>query len=549
MTEFRTIPLSDIGESPHNPRSDYDLEDLEELSDSIREMGILEPLLVRPRYATDEARPPGRFFPFELVAGHRRRRAAMMAGKVDAPCLVRELDDAQALEAALVENGQRADVTPLDEATAFERLRELGRTSEQIAAKIGRSLAYVEQRLRLLALAPEVLDLMERGRLLMGGALLLAQLPRERQEEIASRLTHGTGVLSRRDVGNWVARTSRKVGLAVWPLEGTAHGPSCSACPKRSGTQRSLLAELEGDDLCLDAVCWAAKGSAWLDEQRAAGRVIASPEEVERITRWDAPWVLFDDEAGDEILESGPGGTWGEVLVGVLPESATVIVVDPTDGEIRIAARASDVADAIEDDWPEEAARLRIKGERSASLARAMVPNGPAARPDESDEDRAAREARNAAADLERKVEEETRLLTIERIVEAAERNVAIGITRALVLGCVDAQGAWMLAEMAERRGVEADGDTLPGAAMRAEIGRMDDDQALGALAELLAIRFVRNAPAGEVPPELAPLFTALRVKPAELLSEVAQRYAPKPAVPEKKATKVRAKRESAEAT
>lgn len=468
----------------------------------------------------------------------------MMAGKVDAPCLVRELDDAQALEAALVENGQRADVTPLDEATAFERLRELGRTSEQIAAKIGRSLAYVEQRLRLLALAPEVLDLMERGRLLMGGALLLAQLPRERQEEIASRLTHGTGVLSRRDVNTWVARTSRKVGLAVWPLEGTAHGPSCSACPKRSGTQRSLLAELEGDDLCLDAVCWAAKGSAWLDEQRAAGRVIASPEEVERITRWDAPWVLFGDEAVSEGEEGERSGTWGEVLIGVLPESATVIVVDPTDGEIRIAARASDVADAIEDDWPEEAARLRTKGERAASLARSMVPSGSTPKADESDEDRAAREARNAAADLERLVEEETRLLTIERIAEKTDDSTDARVMRGLVLGCVEAIGAWMLPEIAERRGVEGADDKARTAAMRKEIARYDADQCASVLAEMLAIRFVRNAPAGEVHAAIAPLLSAIRVEPAKVHEEVAHRYAPKPAVPEKKkATKVRSKR------
>jgi len=554
MTEFRTLPLSDIGESPLNPRSHYDLSDLEDLSESIREVGILEPLLVRPRIRDDEPREPGRFFPFEIVAGHRRKRAAHMAGLVEVPCLVRDLDDAQALEAALVENGQRADVTPMDEAGAFSELVRLGRSEAQIAAKIGRSVAYVSQRLRLLALAPEVHDLMERGHLLMGGALLLAQLSPERQREAAARLARWGRVVTRSDVAGVVAMTSRKVGLAVWPLDGAAFGPSCSTCPKRSGTQRALLAECEGDDLCLDASCWSAKGAAWLDEQRRIGRVIAEGAEAERITRWDAPWVLYDDEAVD--LGDDAPGTWGEVLSGVLPSSSTVIVVEDG-GELRIAARVEDVADAIEDDWPEEAARLRQEAARVGAGARAVAsPERPSA-PAESDEDRAAREARNAAADLERKIEEETRLLTIERVADAAERSPAPIIPK-LVVACADAQGAWMLTEIAERRGVEVEDDgphhhdRALADAMRAQIARMDDDAALGVLAEMLAIRFVRNAPAGEVPPELAALLTALRVKPAEVRAEVVARYAPKaeePAPAKKKATKVRAKRESAEAT
>jgi ParB/RepB/Spo0J family partition protein len=551
MTEFRTIPLSDIGESPLNPRSHYDLEELEELSESIHEVGILEPLLVRPRIREDEAREPGRFFAFELVAGHRRARAARMAGLVEAPCLVRELDDAQAIECALVENGQRADVTPMDEAGAFAELARLGRSEAQIAAKIGRSVAYVSQRLRLLSLDASVHDLMEAGRLLMGGALLLAQLPAERQREAAERLSRSQRVLTRNDVSYAVAQTARKVSLAVWALDSTAHGPSCSACPKRSATQRALLAECEGDDLCLDAGCWETKTASWLEEQREAGRTIAEGDEAERIRRWDAPWVLFDDEA--DLSEDGDDGTWGEVLSGVLPESATVIVVEGQ--EVRIAARVADVADAIEDDWPEAAEILRQKAARQGAGARAMATAGdrPAA-PAESDEDRAAREARNAATDLARKIEEETRLLTIERITEATERTGSPRLVSTLVLACAEVQGAWMLSEMAERRGLEVEDDGPRGHdqalmdAMRDELRRMDDEQAMGALAEMLAIRFVRNAPAGEVPPELTPLLTLLRVKPADIAAEVAARYAPK-AEPEPKPKKAAKKVRSVEAS
>ena len=130
-TTLRDIAIEEIAESPHNPRRVYDEAALEELADSIREQGVLEPLLVRPR--AQDPRPPGVFFPFELVAGHRRLRGARKAGLREVPCIVRKLDDAQALEAALVENGHREDVTPLDEATAFARLIELGREVHEIA--------------------------------------------------------------------------------------------------------------------------------------------------------------------------------------------------------------------------------------------------------------------------------------------------------------------------------------------------------------------------------------------------------------------------------
>lgn len=536
---FLSLPLSEIGESPHNPRSHYDPDELEELAESIREVGILEPLLVRPRIRDGEPREVGRWWPYEIVAGHRRARAARMAGLTEAPCLVRELDDAQALEAALVENGQRQDVTPMDEAGAFAELVRLGRSEAQIAAKIGRSVAYVSQRLRLLSLDPAVHDLMERGHLLIGGALLLAQLEPERQREAVEQLARWSRTATRRDVATVVERTSRRLSLAVWPLDGTEYGPACATCPKRTGTQRALLAECEGADLCLDGACWASKGESWLAAQRIAGRTIVEGEEVHALTRWDAPWVFYDDEAVEMSDEDGRSpGTWGEALSGVLPTSATVIVIH--DGETRIAARCADVADAIEDDWPEAAAELRRKAQRQPVRT---TPAEPPAAPVEDEEARAAREQRNAAIDRERKIEEETRLLTIERIAEAAGLGL-YGTARGIAIACAEALGTWMLAEMADRRGIE-DGAT----GMRDWMTRAGDDDALSVIAEMLAIRYVRNAPPGEVPPQLAPLLTALRVKPADALAEVTERYAPKVEGSKKVAKKVRVKRDAAEAT
>lgn len=523
-TKYRMIALADIGESPLNPRSHYDLQDLEELSASIAEIGILEPLLVRPRIL--DTRSPAVFFSFEIVAGHRRARAARMAKLDEVPCLVRELDDAQAIECALVENGQRADVTVLDEATAFSELVRLGRSEAQIAAKIGRSIAYVSQRMRLLSLDASVHDLMDREHLLMGGALLLAQLEPERQREAVARLARYNRVLTRSDVAREVAMTARRVLLAVWPLDETAHGPACSTCPKRTGTQRSLFVEAE-DDLCLDGACWSSKAASWLDAQRRAGRVIVEGADVEAVTRWNAPWIFYDDEAIEADGEDGDAGTWGEVLSGVLPESATAIVV--AEDDIRIAARCEDVASAIEDDWPEAAAELRRNAQRFVGTTPAERPVAPV----ESDKDRAAREAKNAATDLERKIDVETYLATIERIAQDAERGNA-RTARGIAIACAEALGVWMLPELAERRGIEGGSD-----GMRAWMSTMDDDQALGVIAEMLAIRYVRNAAPGEVHAAIAPLLSALRIQPEKIREEVALRYAPK-ARPEsqKKGTK-----------
>ena len=524
-TAYRMIALADIGESPLNPRSHYDIEDLEELSASIAEVGILEPLLVRPRIL--DTRSPGVFFPFEIVAGHRRARAARMVKLDEVPCLVRELDDAQAIECALVENGQRADVTVLDEATAFSELVRLGRSEAQIAAKIGRSIAYVSQRMRLLSLDASVHDLMDREQLLMGGALLLAQLEPERQREAVARLARYGRVLTRSDVAREVAMTARRVSLAVWPLGETAHGPACSTCPKRTATQRSLFVEAE-DDLCLDGACWSAKSASWLAQQREAGRQIAEGVEADKITRWDAPWVLFDDDALTHDDDDQHGKTWGEVLSGVLAESLTTIVVN-ADGEIRLAALAVDVAETFEDDWPEAAAELRRKAQRFVGTTPAERPVAPV----ESAEDRAAREAKNAATDLERKINEETYLATIERIAVDAERGNA-RTARCIAIACAEALGVWMLPELAERRGIEGGSD-----GMRAWMSTMDDDQALGVIAEMLAIRYVRNAAPGEVHAAIAPLLSALRIQPEKIREEVALRYAPKARVKrQKKATK-----------
>ncbi len=166
---LQTMPLADLLPSPFNPRQHFDEEELRELAQSIAEKGLLQPILVRP------AEEPGRY---EIVAGERRWRAAQMAGVHEVPVIVRELDDAAALEVALIENVQRADLNALEEARGYQRLVEqFGYTQQQLAEVIGKSRSHVANTMRLLKLPEEVLELVRDGALSAGHARALVATP------------------------------------------------------------------------------------------------------------------------------------------------------------------------------------------------------------------------------------------------------------------------------------------------------------------------------------------------------------------------------------
>lgn len=178
-TFYPALPLDRLEPSPRNPRRHQAPDGDAELAESIRAVGILEPLIARPRGLQADGG-----FGYEVVAGHRRLTAARLAGVTTAPVIVRDLTDAAALEIAVIENNQRKDVHPLDEAEAFRRLAdETGASSAEIAAKIGRSVRYVGERLRLLTLHPEVLQAFEADRITLGHAQLLTRVPVHQQPE------------------------------------------------------------------------------------------------------------------------------------------------------------------------------------------------------------------------------------------------------------------------------------------------------------------------------------------------------------------------------
>jgi ParB family chromosome partitioning protein len=275
-TEYRNLPLNVLSESTTNPRHIFEDAALKELAASIRAQGILSPLLVRP--LTEQS--------FEIVAGARRYRAAQMAEAATVPVRIVNLTDAEALEAQLIENLQRRDVHPMEEAQGFRALLALEEPTysiEQIAAKVGKTPTYCASRLRLTELVPVVVEAFYREEIGVGHALLLAKLQPDKQEQAlaacfkeewsggdrkAKRL-----LLPVRNLQFWIEHNIllilkqapfNKRDAQLIPTAG-----SCVDCPKRTGHNKLLFADVR-EDACTDPTCYAAKLEAHVQKQIAA---------------------------------------------------------------------------------------------------------------------------------------------------------------------------------------------------------------------------------------------------------------------------------------
>src|SRR4051812_23947719 len=173
---LRQLSLDELQSGKYQPRSHMEPSALAELADSIKSQGVMQPILVRPVAAGK----------YEIIAGERRWRAARMAGLTTVPALIKEIPDRDALAAALIENIQREDLNPLEEATGIQRLiQEFGLTHQAIAETLGRSRAAITNLLRLLELAPPVRELLSAGKNDMGHARALLALPVTQQIELA----------------------------------------------------------------------------------------------------------------------------------------------------------------------------------------------------------------------------------------------------------------------------------------------------------------------------------------------------------------------------
>jgi ParB family transcriptional regulator, chromosome partitioning protein len=277
-TEYRNVSLALLSESKTNPRRNFEDAALKELTESIRTQGVLSPLLVRP--LTENG--------FEIVAGARRYRAAQMAEAATVPVRIVNLDDAEALEAQLVENLIRADVHPMEEAQGFKALLDLEEPTysiEQIAAKTGKSPAFVAARLKLVDLVPSAVEAFYRDEIGVGHALLLAKLPANQQEQALSACFRedwsGSGdrkakriLLPVRSLQLWIEQNVL-LFLKDAPFDKrdahlVAIAGGCVDCPKRTGHNKLLFSDLGKQDACTDPSCYQAKLEAHVAKQIAA---------------------------------------------------------------------------------------------------------------------------------------------------------------------------------------------------------------------------------------------------------------------------------------
>lgn len=320
VIEVAPVELLD---SPLNTRRTYDEAKIRSLAAKIRRVGWRGQVTCRRT-------PAG----LELIYGHRRKRAALLAGcqKVQAELI--DVDDATAWDLQMAENAEREDLHPLEEAEAFARRLELGGTVEEIADRIDRSATFVRRRLQLANLAPKARELFLAGRLVVGHADLLAALQHADQDRM---LEEGGFVEDPETREDWqedpwsvrgLAQAIRhdvlaQLDEAPWELHDAgllAGVPACSACPKRSSAQGDLFPGVR-EDRCLDPGCYAQKREVFLERQRERAAAKAKEAGSRPLLEVSTAWAAYGPKP-----EKGAPATadaWREVPAAGRPCDAT----------------------------------------------------------------------------------------------------------------------------------------------------------------------------------------------------------------------------------
>jgi ParB family chromosome partitioning protein len=275
---YKTLPLAMLEESSTNPRRTFDPTKLVELAHTLSTHGLIQPITVRPKGER-----------FEIVAGARRYRAAQIAELVEVPVRVLELTDQQTLELQIVENSQRQDVHPYEEAAGYQRLLDLpGYSVETLVQKTGRSQSHIYARLTLLELIPEVATAFQEERITASHANLIARLPATRQAEAFEECWRKdyrdteAHLLPAKNVAAWIqANLYLPLAAAPFNREDPSLYPTagaCTACPRRSGHNTALFCDVQGDQ-CLDASCYQTKVNNHVDREIAARPNLVQIEE------------------------------------------------------------------------------------------------------------------------------------------------------------------------------------------------------------------------------------------------------------------------------
>jgi len=178
MEKFEIISITDIQKNPYQPRKEFDREKLDELAQSIKENGVIQPIIVRQSPVIG----------YEILAGERRYRASLLAGLTSIPAVVKQLSDQEMIVQSIIENLQRENLNPIEEARAYESLVEKGFTHAEIADKMGKSRPYISNSIRLLSLPEQILSEVENGKLSQAHARSLVGLNKEQQDYFFQRI-------------------------------------------------------------------------------------------------------------------------------------------------------------------------------------------------------------------------------------------------------------------------------------------------------------------------------------------------------------------------
>ncbi|MQQ51524.1 ParB/RepB/Spo0J family partition protein [Streptococcus mitis] len=197
MEEFKIVQIKDIQKNPYQPRKEFSEEKIQELAHSIKENGLIQPIIVRKSPVLG----------YEILAGERRYRASIAAGLSEVPVIVKQLSDQDMMLHSIIENLQRENLNPIEEAKAYQSLIDKGFTHTEIAEKMGKSRPYITNLVRLLGLPKHILIEVESGRLSQAHARLLIQLSSDKQDKLLNRIQ--TENLSVRQVEQILQKTKK----------------------------------------------------------------------------------------------------------------------------------------------------------------------------------------------------------------------------------------------------------------------------------------------------------------------------------------------------
>ena len=340
--KINQLIVEDIIRSATN-REHFKPEALEEMASSIREKGVIQPIVVRPVSCIEdeERHKAAGKAKYELIIGERRWRGSKIAGKTDIPAVIRELDDHEALKLQVIENAQREDPDPLDEAQQYDALLKSGKsTVDELCAEIGKSRATLYGRIKLLSLPQKVKDALRAWKITPQVALLIARIPNPKvAEEAATRILQGNHdgqPFSFRQVQAFMAQEymTQLKGAPFDPKDKTLvpdAGP-CALCPKRTGNQKELFSDVTQADVCTDPVCFRLKVEAararLFEAAKADGKIVLSPQESGELyqhgshLRYDAPLMELDADC-----PFAPKKTWRQVVAKLPKEERPDIIV------------------------------------------------------------------------------------------------------------------------------------------------------------------------------------------------------------------------------